>query len=294
VPNKDGIIVKTHSCCYGCWPGADMLERATLERNTSHTAASLKNAGMDKGLVKALSKSGNCLIFPPANFNGLLHSHLRPNAKGKFPPEVRERMKREEAEILPCKFVYDRAIVLHRDPLDVVRSNYHYRTDVLKMRPPNTWAKDDYDFPFERGDSFVKFYWSWKRFAEHRPTLEVRYEDMKKEPVPTMRRVLEFLGHDNVTDAQIECAVQSTSMKDLKKAAQVQPGVDAGKFFGSRADTTSKEDLTYPQSLLTRFKHAGLMRVRSLLGYGSREDVPGLDAFLDSPAKVGDRSREDL
>merc|ERR1712032_171205 len=92
------------------------------------------------------------------------------------------KIKKMIGDELVCNFEYDRAIVLHRDPLDVIKSNYHYRTSVLKMRPAGTWAKDDYEFARERGESFVDFFWSWRRFAERRPALDILYEDLKADP----------------------------------------------------------------------------------------------------------------
>merc|ERR1712048_1153266 len=70
---------------------------------------------------------------------------------------------------------------------------------------------------------------------------------------------------------KIACAVNASTMDRLKESTeQVSHFADkygADQFFGSRADTETKEDLSYPNKLLRHFKNVGLFQVRYLLGY---------------------------
>lgn len=267
MPNREGVITKTHSSCYGCWPSADVQkERFTITRNSSKFTKKQMAKHAGKEYVKELESKGACLFFPPYDFN----KHLGALSQMQGPAEALRKKQMTQMDDTPCNYEYDKAIILIRDPLDAIKSNYHYRTAVLGMRPQGTWAQDDYDFPFERGESFVKFYDSWNRFAEFNPTITVKYEDLKSDTKRELRRIVDFLELE-VSDETLECAIRASTVDKLKETKMVgvgPGGVKPDMFFGSRDQTTGKEAMLYPESLLTRFEKVGLSEMRELYGYG--------------------------
>merc|ERR1712232_277400 len=234
-----------------------------------------------------LQEKGCCLMTGMWNLDRIFRPLLG-GGKGRAGRKKHMRIAHQAV----CDRPYDRAVVLHRDPLDVIRSNYHYRTDVLMMRLKHTWAQDSHEFPMERAQSFVGFYWTWRRFSELRPTLLLRYEDLKADPAGVMRKVVDFLEVPDVNASTIACAVNASTLVKLKTAKQqdIYASTAASKFFGSRHDTEANEDLSYPMDLLQRFKDIGLLEVRALLGYRERADVPGLDTFLSDTAATESHS----
>lgn len=274
-PNRDGVITKTHSSCYGCWPGAPVgEERFTIKRNSSSFTRKKIAKSIGKEYVKELEQVGACLFFPPATFETKLKMLSRTQGS-------RDSLSRQAAmhmDALPCTFEYEKAIILIRDPLDTVKSNYHYRTAVLGMRPKGTWGEDNYEFPFERGESFVKFYQSWRRFAEFNPTITVHYEALRANTSQELRRIMTFLELD-VSDEMIECAVQASTVDKLKETQEINKNmnVKADMFFGSRDQTMGKEELPYPEDLLDRWEEVGLFDMRELYGYGGRPSPSGTD-----------------
>eukprot|EP00928_Gymnodinium_smaydae_P030460 TRINITY_DN22651_c0_g1_i1.p1 TRINITY_DN22651_c0_g1~~TRINITY_DN22651_c0_g1_i1.p1 ORF type:complete len:389 (-),score=37.39 TRINITY_DN22651_c0_g1_i1:438-1604(-) len=250
--NKDGVLVKTHSSCYGCWSGSDLADRFTVERNTTFDEKQLR-AAVGANFAKEIMSSGCCLIMPPDNLQSMLERSAR--------PRHREKMQR-----LPCRDTYDRAVVLFRNPLDNVRSNYHYRTAVLGMRPGNSWAANQHGFPRERMESWLNFYRTWSRFAEKKPVLWVLYENLKANPAAEIRRILDFLGFHEVPQSQIECAVNASTIDKLRKEDTVSKG-QSPSFFGSRGSTEEKEALSFPPKLLRYFERIGVFEASRQLGY---------------------------
>jgi hypothetical protein len=287
--NREGIVIKTHSSCHGCWGTASLHERLTIERNSSYSAEDLQSRF--PVIVSGLQERGCCLMTGMWNLDRVFRPMINRGKGGN-----QQKLRRIALQSI-CNHPYDRAVILHRDPMDVIRSNYHYRTDVLGFREKQTWARDSHEFPMERAQSFVSFYWAWRRFAEMRPTLMVRYEDLKADPVGWMRKVIDFLDiidhRLEVNSTTLACAVNASTMSKLKTAKQedIYASTAANKFFGSRQDTETEENLSYPMELLQRFKDIGLLEVRELLGYKDRADVPGLDAFV-RPEKPSRRKKK--
>lgn len=212
------------------------------------------------GIGRSLIDLGNCLTGGPRAVDDLLRMR-------------KPRINKD----LPCENTYDQALLLFRYPLDNIRSNYHYRTKVLKMRGNGTWSQDDYAFPRERGEAWVKFYRAWERFAEVKPAIRVLYEDLKKHTARELRRIVDFLaqGLDSVTQARLECAVEASTMENLKTTDRLPKGFSGNfsdQFFGSRLKTEEKETLSFPVHLITYFREIGMFEIARQLGYEKRDE----------------------
>lgn len=259
MPNRDGVLVKTHSLCYGCWPGANVkAERFTVEQNTSFGKTKVGEI-LGKKRAEQLFALGHCIKHPQFD----LDKHLRAISRG--------RTREPVGDHLQCDFLYSSAVILIRDPLDAIKSNYHFRSEVLGMISPGTWSKDDYAFPRERARSFVEFYRSWTRFGEFNPTMVVRFEDLKSDVMDQLRRLANFLNFTiKGLEGKVECAARMSTIDKLKETSNVRYEMRAEKFFGSRGDTEARELLVYPDSLLDDFESMGLFEVREAYGYGPR------------------------
>eukprot|EP00929_Paragymnodinium_shiwhaense_P096151 TRINITY_DN57686_c0_g1_i1.p1 TRINITY_DN57686_c0_g1~~TRINITY_DN57686_c0_g1_i1.p1 ORF type:complete len:419 (-),score=60.99 TRINITY_DN57686_c0_g1_i1:388-1644(-) len=270
--NKHGILVKTHSACFGCWPDALDSDKVTVKRNTSFSEEELRSL-VGEELAESLLSQGACLLTMPHS----MQSKLNP---GRYNPN---RKWAQRVASLPCEFPYDRAVLLFRYPLDNVRSNYHYRTAVLGMRGGSSWAAGDWEFPRERGESWLAFYHSWVEFAKHRPVLWVLYEDMKENPERELRRMINFLDQEHVSDEKVACAVNSSTMEKLQATDRTAKGTSGSQFFGSRKQTEDKEKLSFPPQLLRHFRDIGVFEVARKLGYAVREEEARADLPDEEP-----------
>ncbi|CAE7332302.1 unnamed protein product, partial [Symbiodinium necroappetens] len=98
---QDGLVVKTHSICYGCWADATVEDRLTI---TGHTKLTMERASQFVGqeYAERIQSKGCCRELKVEVFS--------------------------TAQLTATR--YDQAIILHRDPLDV------FRSCVLGTEPP--------------------------------------------------------------------------------------------------------------------------------------------------------------
>jgi len=270
--NRKGVLVKTHSCCRGCWSDAPITERLRLVHNSSLDEQHVEQLH-GKAFAKQLHFNGVCLIGSGWTLDRRLKDR---------------RLARQKWRLgqIPCTSTYDRAVLLFRYPLDNIRSNYHYRSEVLGYHVKN-WDADNYSFPTERGEAWVEFYNAWAKFAKYRPVLWVLYEDMKLDPVRELRRIVDFLDFPNVSLARLQCAVDSSTMERLKKDSDKFSKTKG--FFGSRDVTEAREKLDFPKQLIAHFKSIGMFNITHDFGY-----EPRLEEFMITAGRVltnGDDSR---
>lgn len=281
--NKDGLVVKTHSICYGCWADATVKDRLTI---SGHTKLTMERASKFVGqeYAERIQSKGCCLVFPPGTLESMIRARSRASEETKA------------ALHISCEHTYDQAIILHRDPLDVFRSNYHYRTKVLRARHGASWARENYSFPQERARAYMEFHEKWKTFAERRPALFVRYEDMKADPVQQLKRIFDFLGVE-VPASKLACAVEQSTMDKLKEETSKTRGrVKSQDFFGSRGSTEAQEDLSYPTALLDHFQQAGVFELARSLGYSKYTSVEAVShsAAADATATTASERKVEL
>lgn len=257
--NEDGLIIKTHSICFGCWPDAPIWKRLRV-RNTSLAPQEAHRLLGPTEVTEKLESIGTCLIFPPGSLEAAIK--VRKNFN----------LEKKQAIQLHCTKMYDRAVVLIRDPLDVFRSNYHYRTKVLGLQRGRSWSKDQHAFVRERAEAWMNFYRSWRDFAQVRPAMLVYYELLKLNPAHEVQRMLQFLQVE-VTPEKLMCAIEQTTMGKLKVDRSSKGRVDETRFFGSRKETEAKENLTYPPTLLISFDNMGLFQFANSMGYISYQGL---------------------
>lgn len=121
-----------------------------------------------------------------------------------------------------------KVILLVRDPRDVVVSSYFewikrkdlFATPFNEHRlSSSTIELADFIFQ-ERGgfDTILRYYNIW---AENRHTpkgfLLVRYEDMRHSPETELRRVLDFLGLNEISPETVRAAVEFASFENMRK-----------------------------------------------------------------------------
>eukprot|EP00927_Polykrikos_kofoidii_P042908 TRINITY_DN3695_c0_g2_i1.p1 TRINITY_DN3695_c0_g2~~TRINITY_DN3695_c0_g2_i1.p1 ORF type:complete len:390 (+),score=55.32 TRINITY_DN3695_c0_g2_i1:73-1242(+) len=261
-PNVHGLVIKTHNSCYGCWNDASLDERLSIDRNSDVNRKELE-AAVGKNLIHRLQSNGTCLIAAGQTLTQTFERAIHGGDRAK-----------QRVEHVACDLTYDRAVLLVRQPIDNIKSNYHYRTAVLRMRPSGSWATDDHAFPKERGEAWVEVHRSWLRFAQVRPLLIVRYEDMQQNATRELRRIVDFLGFVNVSDARLECAVRASSMDRLKESDRFALGSDA-TFFGTREMTEKREQLSVPPKLFQHFQGIGMFEMAKSLGYQLSEELVG-------------------
>lgn len=107
-------------------------------------------------------------------------------------------------------------ILLVRDPRDVVVSMYFERT-----RRERAYTGTLQEFLLEtRGslDTILGYYNVWARERAHpQGFCLVRYEDLKADTASQVKRILRFIGLEQVTDAHVAEAVQFASFESMRK-----------------------------------------------------------------------------
>jgi hypothetical protein len=108
-----------------------------------------------------------------------------------------------------------KVILLVRDPRDVVISMYFERS-----RREQAYAGTLQEFLSEpRGslDTILAYYNVWAREREKpRDFCLVRYEDLKLDPAGQLRRILRFVGLEEVTEEHVQEAVHFASFENMR------------------------------------------------------------------------------
>lgn len=134
----------------------------------------------------------------------------------------------EELETSKARYRTKKVIFLARDPRDVIVSSYFEMKDRGRMFGANPYEKHSAVFEGSlsefiqqrRGgfDTLLAYYNIW---AQNRGIpkdfLLVRYEDMKANPAAELRRVLDFLGLQEISQKTIEEAVDFASFENMRK-----------------------------------------------------------------------------
>ncbi len=181
-------------------------------------------------------------------------------------------------ELVTSKSEYaDRKVILMvRDIRDLAVSTYFQMT-----RRENRFQGDITRFlRLQRGsvDTMIRFYNIW---AENRDIpadfLLVRYEDLHADPHSQLRRVLEFVGVEQVSDETISSAVEFASFENMRK-------MEAADSLGS--ERMRPKDQSDPESFKTRRGKVG-----GYVDYLNPQDIEMLDRRIArelSPMYYGD------
>lgn len=131
-----------------------------------------------------------------------------------------------------------RVVFLVRDPRDVVVSMYFQKTQRERLEV-GTMA----DFIEARVGSLntiLEYYNIWaSRRSQPRGFLLIRYEDLQREATVEMRRLLDFIGLHEVSDAHITEAVEFSSFDNMR-AMEMGGELRSGRLQPrDRSDTSS-------------------------------------------------------
>jgi hypothetical protein len=112
-----------------------------------------------------------------------------------------------------------KVILLVRDPRDLIVSYWHHRSK--RNSGEFRFAGTLDEFIAEENwvvESLIAFYNAWAR-QRHVPAgfLLVRYEDLHRDPAQELRRVLEFLGLEDISEREVERAVRSSSFGRMRR-----------------------------------------------------------------------------
>ena len=137
----------------------------------------------------------------------------------------------EELEKSKERFRTKKESFLVRDPRDVIVSLYYEKSMRSKL-----WGNNPYEareagfegsleeFIHSRVGGFATLIAFYNIWAENQETpldfLLVRYEDMKKDTAGELRRVLDFLGLDEISPEIIQAAVEYASFENMRAMEQ--------------------------------------------------------------------------
>ena len=152
-----------------------------------------------------------------------------------------------ELETSKAHFRDKKVIFLARDPRDVIVSSYFERSKRTQIFGENPYEKRQAVFegslsefinqPIGGFDTLLCYYNIW---ADNRSLpagfLLVRYEDLKADPQRELRRVLNFLGLQIISDDTLAEAVEYASFENMRKMES------SGKFQSGMLSPGSQDD----------------------------------------------------
>ncbi len=168
-----------------------------------------------------LTVAGTKGLYP--GFNGLAYIH----------DDAAHWKKPEELEVRKDHYRYKKVIFMARDPRDVIVSIYFEKSKRLKaylegekleypsmasrIKPYDGDLSSYLKEPVGGFDTILKFYNIWERNRKVAGDfLLLRYENIKRDPVGELRRVLDFIGMDDVTDDLVNDAVDFSSFEKMR------------------------------------------------------------------------------
>ncbi|KAL5974925.1 hypothetical protein ACLOJK_031601 [Asimina triloba] len=163
-----------------------------------------------------------------------------------------------------CKIVY-----LCRNPRDVLVSRWYFASGIIAMdkaKSSSISVEDAFEM-FCAGFHLCGPYWEhlleyWKACLENpHKVLFLKYEDLKKEPVPQLKRLAEFLGYpftpkEEEEDGVIQdilqlCSFESLSNLEVNKAGEMDMGniLVERKLFFRRGEVGDSANHLTPQMI---------------------------------------------
>ena len=194
------------------------------------------------------------------------------------------------------KLAGKKVILMVRDPRDVIVSYYHHKSTREPLR--DFWwfqGKRKETHSRFRGtlaeflaqdiggfDTLLRYYQIWLE-ARHTPAafMLLRYEDMQADPVGQLRRVLDFMGLAQITDAEVKEAVEYASFRNMRK---IEAGEEV-KSFKLKAG-----DVNDPNSFKVRRGKVGGYRdelTPAQIAQLERKMAAGLSAFYGYEPNAG-------
>jgi hypothetical protein len=127
-----------------------------------------------------------------------------------------------------ASFYGKKVVLMVRNPKDIVVSQYfqwQHRMRPAKKKlnkyPPHGTEVSAYDFVMDPDcglPDIIAYLNLWAREAQRvERLLIVRYEDMRRDPNKTLRRVMEFINDNSVDASAIEGAVEYSSVENMRK-----------------------------------------------------------------------------
>jgi hypothetical protein len=176
-------------------------------------------------------------------------------------------------------FVGRRVLLLVRDPRDVTVSQYFQWKHRMKRKktrvnryPPKGTEVAIYDFLMDPGYGLVRcidFLNLWAREAEQvSDRLIIRYEDLRREPVENLSRIVKFLGLEASREV-IEQAVEESSVENMRKIESSNTSI----FAGGRMKPGDRDNA---DSYKVRRAKVGGYR-----DYFSDDEVAQIDAYVE-------------
>ena len=146
------------------------------------------------------------IIYTHEMWRHYTHARLPEFLKGKY--------------IIPDNILYKKKVILlYRDPRDVVVSLYFQATNRSKRykgKVPNEIS----DFIRHKTlgiYNIVKVMNKWhSRLSDHQDILRISYEDMKKDVFMELKKILEFIGIENVDNESAREAVNFSDFNNMK------------------------------------------------------------------------------
>lgn len=173
----------------------------------------------------------------------------------------RKRLKYEQLGVKPTQYAKHKVILMIRDPRDVVVSGYFQATKREKIysRDISHFIRDS-----RHGiEKIIRYNNLWLGAAENMQNiLVVRYEDCHVDAAKQLKRIVQLLGRDNLSDDTIDAAVEFAKFENMRRR-EAQGAFE--EQYGAALTATESTD---PESYKTRRGKVG-----GFADYLSQSDV---------------------
>ena len=127
----------------------------------------------------------------------------------------------EDLKNLFSKFKNKNIVLLVRDPRDVLVSSYFHKTKRANIENKTPYKKTISEFIKEERGSLATYLEFHKLWYEMKPLMKkillIKYENLHKEPVNEMKKILEFFGIKNLDEKQIKDSISFAQFENMRK-----------------------------------------------------------------------------
>ena len=149
-----------------------------------------------------------------------------------------------------------KTIVVMRNPKDVLASSFNFYQKLFELEP--NW--DEFFGLFKQGElpygNWVDHCLQWWRRRDEPNILILKYEEIKKDHVGTIRKIAQFCGKE-LTEEQVAAIAEHTFINNMRHMPSLKPGrpevkknfIRKGKV-GDWKEYFSQEQIEYVDELL--------------------------------------------
>jgi Sulfotransferase domain len=164
--------------------------------------------------VSDVGGSPSSILKIPKGIPRLYHSHCLPYPRQTGLSGMRESL---------APFRHKPMVILFREAKDTLTSYYFHEAFRTRINRFTGSAEEFVRSPVYGIEKFVSYYnlLAETRLDSNAPTLTTHYEDLWRQPKTTLRKGLQFMGINNVSEGTLARAIGSCTIDNMRKMERV-------------------------------------------------------------------------